>query len=110
MSLPVVANSRGRADGRRTAGASYAVLSGALASGVGYAPVWCAALRGLAATQAATVQLSVPVLYERGRFKPCSTQMPFFQNFPAPILQRASPGWAPAILQTPFAHHDSGCH
>lgn len=42
-------------------GAGYAVLSGALASGAGYA-VWYAALRGLAATQAATLQLSVPVL------------------------------------------------
>ncbi len=43
------------------AGALYAVLSGAVASGLGYA-VWYAALRGLGATQAATVQLSVPVL------------------------------------------------
>lgn len=42
-------------------GVLYAVLSGALASGVGYA-VWYAALRGLTATQAATVQLTVPVL------------------------------------------------
>lgn len=39
----------------------YAVLSGALASGVGYA-VWYAALRGLTMTSAASVQLSVPVL------------------------------------------------
>jgi drug/metabolite transporter (DMT)-like permease len=42
-------------------GAAYAVLSGALASGVGYA-VWYTALRGMRATTAATVQLSVPVL------------------------------------------------
>lgn len=43
------------------AGAFYAVLSGAAASGLGYA-VWYAALRGLGPTQAATIQLSVPVL------------------------------------------------
>ncbi|MEW6591996.1 MAG: EamA family transporter, partial [Pseudomonadota bacterium] len=43
----------------------YAVLSGALASGAGYA-VWYAALRGLAATHAATVQLSVPLIAAAG--------------------------------------------
>jgi drug/metabolite transporter (DMT)-like permease len=42
-------------------GALWAVLSGALASGVGYA-IWYAALPALTATRAATVQLSVPVL------------------------------------------------
>lgn len=42
-------------------GLSYALASGALASGVGYA-IWYTALAGLKATQAATVQLSVPVL------------------------------------------------
>jgi len=42
-------------------GAALAVTSGALASGVGYA-MWYAALPGLTATGAATVQLSVPVL------------------------------------------------
>ncbi|WP_417778361.1 DMT family transporter [Stutzerimonas xanthomarina] len=42
-------------------GAFYAVLSGALASGLGYA-IWYAALKGLNATQASTVQLSVPIL------------------------------------------------
>ncbi|WP_434647890.1 DMT family transporter [Pseudomonas sp. D1-2] len=42
-------------------GMFYAVLSGALASGVGYA-VWYVAVRHLAAFQAATVQLSVPIL------------------------------------------------
>jgi drug/metabolite transporter (DMT)-like permease len=46
-------------------GAGYAVLSGAFASGAGYA-VWYAALRGLAATRAATVQLSVPVIAAAG--------------------------------------------
>jgi drug/metabolite transporter (DMT)-like permease len=43
------------------AGALYAVASGAIASGIGYV-VWYAALRGLTATSAATVQLSVPVI------------------------------------------------
>ena len=39
----------------------YAVLSGGLASGVGYA-IWYTALPGLKSTHAATVQLSVPVI------------------------------------------------
>lgn len=42
-------------------GAMYAVLSGALASGVGYV-IWYIALRGLTTTRAAIVQLSVPVI------------------------------------------------
>jgi drug/metabolite transporter (DMT)-like permease len=42
-------------------GICYAIASGALASGVGYA-IWYTALRGLKATSAATVQLSVPVI------------------------------------------------
>ncbi|MGQ0578406.1 MAG: DMT family transporter [Betaproteobacteria bacterium] len=42
-------------------GVAYAVASGALTSGVGYA-IWYAALRGLRATSAGTVQLSVPVI------------------------------------------------
>lgn len=42
-------------------GAILAVASGALASGVGYA-IWYAALSGLTAGSAATVQLSVPVI------------------------------------------------
>lgn len=42
-------------------GVLYALASGALASGLGYA-IWYAALPGLRATQAATVQLSVPVI------------------------------------------------
>lgn len=46
-------------------GIAYAVASGALASGVGYV-IWYAALPGLAATHAATVQLSVPVLTALG--------------------------------------------
>lgn len=43
------------------AGLGYALLSGALASGVGYA-LWYAVLPALGATQAATIQLSVPLL------------------------------------------------
>ncbi len=46
-------------------GVRLAVLSGALASGVGYV-VWYAALRGLTAVRAATVQLAVPVLAAAG--------------------------------------------
>ena len=42
-------------------GAMLAAASGALASGVGYA-IWYAALSGLTAGSAATVQLSVPVI------------------------------------------------
>jgi drug/metabolite transporter (DMT)-like permease len=48
-----------------TAGAIYAVLSGVLASGVGYA-IWYAALPGMRPSSAATVQLSVPLLAAAG--------------------------------------------
>lgn len=44
-----------------TMGAFYAVLSGALASGIGYA-IWYASLPHLKAIQAASVQLSVPII------------------------------------------------
>jgi drug/metabolite transporter (DMT)-like permease len=44
-----------------------AVLSGALASGIGYA-IWYTALPALKATNAATVQLSVPVIAALGGF------------------------------------------
>jgi drug/metabolite transporter (DMT)-like permease len=47
------------------AGLLYAVASGAIASGLGYA-VWYTALRGLKATTAATVQLSVPAIAALG--------------------------------------------
>ena len=47
------------------AGIGFAVASGALASGMGYA-IWYTALRGLKATSAATVQLSVPVIAAAG--------------------------------------------
>lgn len=43
------------------AGFGYAVASGALASGIGYA-IWYTALPALRSTHAATVQLSVPVI------------------------------------------------
>ena len=42
-------------------GVFYAFISGALTSGVGYV-VWYAALRGLTVTQAATIQLLVPII------------------------------------------------
>lgn len=42
-------------------GVMYAVLSGALASGVGYS-IWYAALKGLSSTQAAVLQLLVPII------------------------------------------------
>ena len=48
-----------------SAGALYAVASGALASGLGYA-VWYTVLHDLRATTAATVQLSVPVIAAAG--------------------------------------------
>ena len=47
------------------AGIGYAILSGALASGMGYV-IWYAALPSLKAASAATVQLSVPVLAAAG--------------------------------------------
>ncbi|SDK11050.1 DMT family transporter [Microbulbifer yueqingensis] len=46
-------------------GAASAILSGAVASGIGYA-VWYAALPALKASTAATVQLSVPVITAAG--------------------------------------------
>lgn len=46
-------------------GAIYAIISGAITSGIGYV-IWYLALSGLKATSAATVQLSVPVLAATG--------------------------------------------
>ncbi len=46
-------------------GIGYAIVSGALASGLGYA-IWYSALPALKASAAATVQLSVPVLAAAG--------------------------------------------
>lgn len=48
-----------------TAGMLYAVASGAITSGLGYA-IWYAALPRLQATSAATLQLSVPVIAALG--------------------------------------------
>ena len=47
------------------AGIGYAVISGAIASGLGYV-IWYTALSGLKAASAATVQLSVPVFAATG--------------------------------------------
>lgn len=47
------------------AGIGYAILSGALASGMGYA-IWYRVLPALKATQASIVQLSVPVITALG--------------------------------------------
>jgi drug/metabolite transporter (DMT)-like permease len=47
------------------AGVSYAIISGAITSGLGYV-IWYSALQNLKATSAATVQLSVPVLAATG--------------------------------------------
>jgi drug/metabolite transporter (DMT)-like permease len=47
------------------AGIGYAIISGAITSGLGYV-IWYSALPGLRATSAATVQLSVPVLAAAG--------------------------------------------
>ena len=48
-----------------TAGLLYAAASGAVTSGIGYA-VWYGAIKGLSATRAATVQLTVPVIAALG--------------------------------------------
>jgi len=48
-----------------SAGVSYAVISGAIASGLGYV-IWYSVLPSLKAASAATVQLSVPVLAATG--------------------------------------------
>jgi drug/metabolite transporter (DMT)-like permease len=56
VSLASLGHVRGAAQGL-----ALAVVSGAMASGLGYV-IWYAALRHLSATRAATVQLSVPVI------------------------------------------------
>jgi drug/metabolite transporter (DMT)-like permease len=60
ISLPTIANL-----GLSVEGVMLATLSGAIASGIGYV-IWYAALPGLTATHAATIQLSVPVLAALG--------------------------------------------
>jgi drug/metabolite transporter (DMT)-like permease len=56
------------------AGIAYAIASGALTSGVGYA-IWYTVLPGLRATHAATVQLSVPVIAAAGGIAVLGEQM-----------------------------------
>jgi drug/metabolite transporter (DMT)-like permease len=66
--LTLLASALGWAFGQprvTAAGAALALVSGVLASGLGYA-VWYAALGGLSATRAAIVQLSVPPLAVAG--------------------------------------------
>jgi len=60
--ISIILLSRARVD---HTGILYAVVSGAITSGLGYV-VWYSALSGLKATSAATVQLSVPVLAAAG--------------------------------------------
>jgi drug/metabolite transporter (DMT)-like permease len=62
MALTLLMTKQAALDGT---GVVYAIMSGALTSGVGYA-IWYAALPALKATQAATVQLSVPVIAALG--------------------------------------------
>ncbi len=58
LAVTVAAWSRAHASSN---GLVLAAISGALSSGLGYV-IWYAALRGLTATRAATVQLAVPVI------------------------------------------------
>ena len=60
--LSIILFSRARLD---HAGIFYAVVSGAITSGLGYV-IWYSALSGLKAMSAATVQLSVPVVAAAG--------------------------------------------
>jgi drug/metabolite transporter (DMT)-like permease len=62
VALSVLAHEGLNLDG---AGVAYAVASGAIASGIGYA-IWYTALPALKSTHAATVQLSVPVIAALG--------------------------------------------
>lgn len=62
LALSAITLTRSSAD---AAGITYAVASGALTSGIGYA-IWYTALRDLKATSAAMVQLSVPVIAALG--------------------------------------------
>ncbi len=62
MVLSILMLDSAKVDG---AGTGYAIASGALASGLGYA-IWYAVLPALKATTAATVQLSVPVIAAMG--------------------------------------------
>jgi drug/metabolite transporter (DMT)-like permease len=63
--LPLFAHGPARATGNGLGGVGLAVLSGALASGLGYAG-WYAALPGLTRARAGIVQLAVPALAALG--------------------------------------------
>jgi drug/metabolite transporter (DMT)-like permease len=88
-------------------GLGLAIVSGAVTSGVGYA-IWYRALRGLAATRAAVVQLSVPVIAAAGavvflgetasaRLMICGAAI--IGGVALALLERRSP--APAALAAP---------
>ncbi len=62
LALSLVTLGRAEADG---AGVALAITSGAITSGIGYV-IWYAALRGLTAMRAASVQLSVPPIAALG--------------------------------------------
>ena len=62
VALSIASISRTRID---FAGTTYATISGAITSGIGYV-IWYSALPGLKAASAATVQLGVPVLAAAG--------------------------------------------
>lgn len=62
-------------------GVALAASSGAVTSGLGYV-AWYAALRGLTATRAATVQLSVPVIAAAGGIVLLAEQVTWDCGFP----------------------------
>jgi drug/metabolite transporter (DMT)-like permease len=87
------------------AGFWYAVLSGALASGLGYA-IWYTVLPALKATSAATVQLSVPVLAaiagiaflgESVTLRLVSASVAILGGIALVILEKQNPSGAPQV-------------
>jgi drug/metabolite transporter (DMT)-like permease len=64
LAVSILVASQGHAHARAS-GVAFAALSGSLATGLGYV-VWYRALRGLTRTQAAVVQLAVPVIAAAG--------------------------------------------
>jgi len=90
------------------AGFWFAILSGALASGVGYA-IWYTALKGLNATSAATVQLSVPVIAAVGGIlflgehitpRLLITSTAILGGIALVLFKGSMPGDEPALLET----------
>ena len=90
-----------------TAGFWYAVASGALTSGIGYA-IWYTALPALKATNAATVQLSVPVIAALGGIvflgEPITLRLALASaailgGIALVVLQKRAAGGAPQIAQ-----------